>query len=181
MQGEWSGHVGLRRPKSAAEAGVEIDALELRPGEPTEGPNLRGQATERGVVRRNDQVSKIEVPVRGLGAPRRNRVDVDIQRPRRRRMQDEIRYARLLPSFAKGHDLALPLPGLGVTPWLEPAPELPVVEQEHAVAWGRHDDGAAGEMSFDDAAVERIGVVMGEGEDLGEVARLFRVLRRVLP
>jgi len=36
-------------------------------------------------------------------------------------------------------------------------------------------------MSLDDAAVERIGVVMGEGEDLSEVARLLRVLWRVLP
>jgi Active DUF488-N3 subclade len=36
-------------------------------------------------------------------------------------------------------------------------------------------------MSLDDAAVERIGVVMGEGEDLSEIARLLRVLWRVLP
>ena len=119
--------MGLRRPKSAVEAGVEIDALELRPAKPTDGPDLRSQTTERGVGRRDDQVSKIEVLVRGLGTPRRNRVDVHVQRPRRRRMQDEIHHARLLPSFAKGDDLTLPLPGLGVTPWLEPTPEFPVV------------------------------------------------------
>jgi hypothetical protein len=42
-------------------------------------------------------------------------------------MKDEIHYARLFPSFAKGHGLTLPLPGLGVTPWLEPTTEFPVV------------------------------------------------------
>jgi hypothetical protein len=102
---------------------------------------------------------------------------VDVQRPRCRRVQGEPLDARLLPRLAEGDRLTLALPGLCVAAGLEPAPELSVVKQEHPVAGGRHDDGAAGEVSFDDATIERIGMAVDEGEHLGQIRRLLGVRR----
>ena len=173
------GHEGPRRAKRAAKAGVEVQGRELVPREPPESPGLRGQAAEARTAGRDDEVAKIEVAVRGLVTAGRDGMHVDVERPGRRRVEGQPLDARLLARLPEGDHLTLPLAGLRMAAGLEPAPELPVVEQEHPVPRRRHDHRAPREMPLDDAAIEGIGVAVEERQDLGEVARLLRVRRSV--
>ena len=108
-----------------------------------------------------------------------NRVHVDVQRAGRGRVEGQALDPRLLPSLPERDRVALPLPRLRMASGLEPAPELPVVEEEHPVPRRRDDHRAAREMALDDAAVEGIGVAVEEGQDLGQIPRFLRVRRRV--
>ena len=51
------------------------------------------------------------------------------------------------------------------------------MQQKRAVAGGRHDDSAAGQVSLRDAPVEGIGVTLNECQDPREVARFVGVGR----
>src|SRR5262249_27719596 len=85
----------------------------------------------------------------------------------------------LLERFPQRHRLSRRLSGIGVPPWLEPAVELPVVQEERALAIRGDDDGTSRQVSFGDAPVEGILVPADEVADLPEVARLFVVRGRV--
>jgi hypothetical protein len=178
---EGRGYEGPRRAERAAEAGVEVDDRELGPREPAKGARLRGPATHAYADGRDHEVAQVEVPVSGLVAPRRDRVHVDIERARRRRVESEALDAGFLAGLAEGDVLAHPFSGLRVAAGLEPTPELPVVEEKHPVARRRHHDRAARQMSLGDAAIERIEVAVAERDDLRQVSALLGVPRPMAP
>jgi len=91
-------------------------------------------------------------------------------------VEDESGEARLLCGFAKRDFLAGGLAGIGVATRLQPAVELRVMKQERAGAVFGDDHGAPGEVTFADAAIERVGVPGHEGADPGEVSGLVFVL-----
>jgi hypothetical protein len=170
-----------RRAQRAAETGIEVEGRQLLPREPPESPRLRGEAAEARIGRRDDQVAQIQMPVRRLVAAGRDRVHVDVERPRRIRVQRQPLDACLLSGLPQGNRLAVPLIHLRMTARLEPPAELPVVEQEHPVARRRDDDRAAREMPLDDPAVERVSMTVDEREDLGQVRRFLGIRRHVPP
>lgn len=106
-------------------------------------------------------------PVGGYG------VDVDVQRERRRGVQCERPDSRFFTRFPEGDLLARGLAGLGVAARLQPASQFAVVEQQHARAVSRQDEGAGGEMPLRDAPVEGVGIGRDEGDDGGEVGRFL--------
>ena len=175
MRGERRVRDGPRRAQRAAEAGIEIDRRQLLPREPPEGPRLRGQAAEARVAGRDDQVAKIQVPVRRLVA---RAPGSGGRRRRGAAAPSDAAPAPRCPSPLGPPGSAtvspLPLPRLGVAAGLEPSAELPVVEQEHLVPRRRDDHCAPREVPLDDAAVERIGMAVDEREDLGQVRRFLR-------
>ena len=111
----------------------------------------------------------------GLVAAGRNRMDVDVERPWSRRVESEALDPGFLACLPQRDRFAGPLAGLGVAPGLEPAPEFPVMEQQHLVAGRRHDDGAPREVPVGDPPVERLGMAGDEGQDLPEVGGFLRV------
>jgi hypothetical protein len=110
-----------------------------------------------------------------LAAPRRNRVNVEVQGARRRGMQSEPRDARLLEGLPQGDRLAAGLAGLGVPSRLKPALELPMMEKQRAIAGSREDEGARREVSLGDPPIEGIRVGRDEREDTIAVASLLLV------
>ena len=163
------------------EAGVEIQRRQLVPAEPPEVSGLRGETTQRRAWGRDDEIAEIEVPVSGLIASRRDGVDVDVHRARRRGMKREPLDPRLFPRLAQGDRLTAPFTRLGVAAGLEPPAKLPVVEQQDLVARRRDHDGAAREVPLEDAAMEGVRVTVDELEDLGQVRRFLGIGRRVPP
>jgi hypothetical protein len=113
--------------------------------------------------------------MRGLVPPRRDWVHVDVKRLRSRRVEDEAFDPRLLARFPQGDDRPLSLPGLGMAAGLEPAIELPVMEQEHAVARRRDHDGAPREVALEDVAVERVRVSIEKRKHFRQIAGLLGV------
>ena len=86
---------------------------------------------------------------------------------------------RLFLHFAQGHLLAAGLARVGVASRLQPPPELAVMQEEDEVTRRRDHDRAPRQVSFRDAAVERVFVTGDEGTDLPEIARLTLVRRLV--
>ncbi len=111
----------------------------------------------------------------GLVPARGDVVDIDVQRPRRRRVEGEGAEPGLFDGFPERDLLASPLAGVGVASRLEPSVELAVVKQEHAVSRGRDDDRAPRQMALGNPTIEGVGVAPEEVEDAVAVSPLLFV------
>ena len=116
--------------------------------------------------------------MRRLVAARGDVVHVDVERPRRRRVQLEPVDAAFLESFAQRDLLAGGLARVAVAPGLDPQAELAVVEQQHARSVGRDRDRAAGQVALRNRAIERPLVALDERDDAVAVGGLLGVRGR---
>ena len=117
--------------------------------------------------------------VGGLFAAGGDVVDVHIEGAGRFRVQQGGPRGRGLAGLARGHRFARGLPRVPVATRLEPAVELPVVQEEDASrSFRSHDHSARSEVAFADAAVEGIRVrARDERADGAPVPRLLLVGR----
>jgi hypothetical protein len=95
------------------------------------------------------------VPVCGLVAERRDLVDVDVERPRRERVQPHVEPGLLTRLAQRGLGRALVV-GLDMSSRLKPPPELHVVDEAGALARRVDDAGRSREVRVRLRARERL-------------------------
>jgi hypothetical protein len=126
-------------------------------------------------VRRHDEVAQVEVLVGGLVLARGDVVDVDVQGPRRRRVEGEGAEPGLFHGLPECDLFAGRLARIGMASRLEPSVELAVVKQEHPVSRGRDDDGAPRQVALGNPTIEGVGVAAEEVDDPVAVSPLLLV------
>src|SRR5258708_27168543 len=137
---------------------VGLERLHLLPARPAELVGLRLRGDEGGLAGGDHEVAQVQVLVGRLRTPGGYVVHVHVQGAGRGGLEEEPFDPRLLPRLPQGHVLAAGLAGVGVPSRLQPAVQLAVMEEQHAVrARGDHDR-AAREVPLPDAALEGTGV-----------------------
>src|SRR5205823_1646537 len=103
----------------------------------------------------DDEVADVKVEMRRLVRALGNAVDVDVERPRRERMQRTVE-PRLLVRFAQCRRLEREVAGLDVAAGLEQAVELDMLHEARARAVAVDHEGRGGEVRSGLVARERI-------------------------
>ena len=114
-----------------------------------------------------------------LRVPRGDLVDVHVERPRGRRVRGESHDAGFLERLTQRDGLSAELARVPMAARLQPATQLAVVKEKHALEIGGNHDGAPCQMALRDSTVEWVGVSPREVPDPCEVPGFFLVRRTV--
>ena len=120
------------------------------------------------------EVANVEVEVRRLAGPLRDLVDVEVERPRRRRVQLHLERG-LLACFADRRGLERDVGGLDVTARLQEAAELHMLDEAGASALLVDHEGRRSEVSGRLVAGQRLRELLGEPKHGAPVRLLTRV------